>query len=84
MCRVLAYLGKPVLVDDLLYKPDNSLIRQGYDPQMLRMLSLAGFGMAAWTDHSHNPEMPYMYRSVALPVFDRTYRSFRRSSWRHR
>lgn len=71
MCRVLAYLGKPVLVDDLLYKPDSSLIRQGYAPQMLQMLSLAGFGMAAWAPESHDPERPFVYRSTALPVFDR-------------
>lgn len=71
MCRVLAYLGKPVLVDDLLYKPDNSLIRQGYNPQMLQMLSLAGFGMAAWVPDSHDAETPFVYRSTAMPVFNR-------------
>ena len=28
MCRWLAYSGKPVLISDLLYKPDHSLIDQ--------------------------------------------------------
>jgi glutamine amidotransferase len=28
MCRFLAYLGQPVLMDDLLFKPRNSLIKQ--------------------------------------------------------
>lgn len=28
MCRFLAYRGKPVLMDELLYQPKNSLIRQ--------------------------------------------------------
>ena len=46
MCRVLSDLGRPLLLDDLLYQPDNSLVRQSYDPQMLHMLNLAGFGMA--------------------------------------
>ena len=27
MCRVLAYLGEPVLLDDFLYKPGNSLVK---------------------------------------------------------
>ena len=47
MCRVLAYLGEPVLLDNLLYAPDNSLVRQSYAPQHLRMLNLAGFGLTA-------------------------------------
>ena len=38
MCRVLAYLGEPVLLDDLLYKPDSSLVTQSYDPKMLHVL----------------------------------------------
>ena len=70
MCRVLAYLGKSVLIDDLLYQPDSSLVRQTYDPQMLQMLNLAGFGMAAWDRQSHEPEEPFLYRSTTLPVFD--------------
>ena len=59
MCRVLAYLGEPVLLDDLLYKPDSSLIRQTYAPKMLHMLNLAGFGMQAWDPTSFRPEDPY-------------------------
>ena len=33
MCRALLYLGEPVLIDDLLYKPDNSLVKQAYMPK---------------------------------------------------
>ena len=47
MCRVLAYAGAPVLVDDLLFKPDSSLVRQAYAPQQLHMLNLGGFGLTA-------------------------------------
>ena len=54
MCRVLAYLGTPVLLDELMYRPDSSLIRQAYNPKMLRMLNLAGFGMVAWDDSSRS------------------------------
>ncbi len=71
MCRALLYLGEPVLLDDLFYQPDNSLVKQSYMPTMLHMLNLAGFGMRAWDDGSHQPDLPYSYSSTALPVFDR-------------
>lgn len=70
MCRVLAYLGEPVLLDDLLYKPDSSLVRQSYDPKMMLMLNLAGFGMTAWDPGSHDPQTPYTYKTPLLPIFD--------------
>jgi glutamine amidotransferase len=71
MCRVLAYVGGPVKVDDLLYGSDSSLVRQSLSPKMLHMLSLAGFGMAAWDPRSIDPGRPFLYRSTAIPVFDR-------------
>lgn len=71
MCRVLIYRGEPVLLDELLYQPNNSLVKQVYDAQMLNMLNLAGFGMLGWDPHSHNPERPFCYRSAHLPIFDR-------------
>ena len=71
MCRVLAYLGQPTSLEDLLYKPDSSLIRQAYAPQQLHMLNLGGFGMMAWDQRSFQPEQAFTYRSTELPVFDR-------------
>ena len=71
MCRALAYLGQPVLLDHLLYGPDNSLVKQTYMPKMLRMLNLAGFGLRAWDFASYDPETPFSYVSTALPIFDR-------------
>ena len=72
MCRVLAYLGEPLPLHDLLYAPDNSLVRQSYAPQRLRMLNLAGFGIAAWeTDRSE----PYTYHTPGMPAFDNNLRS---------
>ena len=71
MCRALLYLGKPVLLDNLLYQPDSALIRQSTMPRMLNMLNLAGFGMRAWDPASANPDQPYAYYSQSLPVFDR-------------
>jgi len=71
MCRALAYLGQPVLLDHLLYGPDNSLVKQTYMPKMLRMLNLAGFGISAWDLTSYDPETPFRYTSTSLPIFDR-------------
>jgi predicted glutamine amidotransferase len=75
MCRVLAYLGKPTVVDDLLYQPDNSLVRQATDPTHLHMLSLGGFGMVAWAPGTVHPERPIAYRTTALPLFDTNLKS---------
>lgn len=70
MCRALLYLGQPVLLDNLLFKPESSLVKQAYMPRMLHMLNLAGFGMMAWNKSSFEPDLPYCYRSPTLPVFD--------------
>lgn len=75
MCRALLYLGKPVLLDNLLFQPDSALVRQSYMPKMLHMLNLAGFGLRAWDCSSHRPEQPYSYGSASLPVFDRNLKS---------
>jgi len=71
MCRALAYLGQPVLLDNLLYQPDSALVKQSFMPKMLQLLNLAGFGMKAWDRGSPDPQKPYSYASTALPVFDR-------------
>jgi predicted glutamine amidotransferase len=75
MCRALAYLGQPVLLDNLLFQPDSALIRQSYMPKMLHMLNLAGFGMRAWDHHSFDAAKPFSYASTSLPVFDRNLKS---------
>ena len=71
MCRVLGYLGQPVLLDPLLFQADNSLIRQTYAPRMSTMLNLAGFGLLAWDSGSVDPSVPFSYRTTSVPVFDR-------------
>jgi glutamine amidotransferase len=71
MCRALVYLGEPVLLDNLLFQPESSLIKQAYMPRMLRMLNLGGFGVMAWDRGSHRPETPFRYVVPNLPVFDR-------------
>jgi len=75
MCRVLAYLGQPVPADYLLYSSDSSLMKQVFQPKMLAMLNLAGFGMVAWDAQSPVPDIPWRYHSTGLPVFDSNLRA---------
>ena len=75
MCRILTYLGEPLVLRRLLFDPDNSLVRQSYSPRMMNtFLNLAGFGMQAWDTTSLQPEDPFTYRATTLPSFDRNLR----------
>lgn len=76
MCRILTYIGKPILIEELLYRPDNSFIQQSYNPKyMSHLLNLAGFGLAAWDHISHNPKFPYLYKTPQLPFYDSNLRN---------
>ena len=76
MCRILSYLGNPTLIEELLYKPDNSFIKQSYHPiYMSYLLNLAGFGLAAWDTTSHDPAYPYLYKTEHLPFYDENIRN---------
>jgi glutamine amidotransferase len=76
MCRILSYLGKPILLDQLLYQPDNSFIKQSYHPKyMSYLLNLAGFGMVAWDTNSYHPSSPYIYKTPHLPFYDENLRN---------
>jgi glutamine amidotransferase len=78
MCRLLGYLGDPVLLDDLVVKPDNSLLRQTTEARMLAMLNLAGFGLAAWDDATAEPHLPLTYHSTQVAVLDGNLRALAR------
>lgn len=76
MCRVLTYLGESIFVDELLYLPDNSFIKQSYHPKyMSHLLNLAGFGIIAWDQSSHNPDQPFIYKTDGLPFYDENLRN---------
>src|SRR5262245_42703524 len=76
MCRVLDYLGRPLPMRNLLFDPDNSLVRQSYSPRMMNtFLNLAGFGMQAWDSASLRPEDPFTYHVPTLPSVARNLRS---------
>ncbi|GAB4393684.1 MAG: class II glutamine amidotransferase [Gammaproteobacteria bacterium] len=72
MCRVLSYLGKSISVSSLIHEPDNSLIKQSYNPRfMSHIQNLAGFGLLGWDYRSVMPERPYVYKTRELPFFDK-------------
>ena len=71
MCRVLAYLGQPILLDDLLYKPDVSFVNQTHRAALLHRLNLAGCGILAWDARSELPDVPHVYRTTQLAIYDR-------------
>lgn len=76
MCRVLSYLGKPIVVSELLYEPDNSFVKQSYRPKyMTQLLNLAGFGIAAWDPTSFEASLPYLYKTPHLPFYDENLRN---------
>ena len=55
MCRWLAYSGKPVLIEELLYKPDHSLIDQSLHSTMgAETTNGDGFGIG-WYDVGDEP-----------------------------
>ena len=69
MCRLLAYLGYPVSLEDILYKPEHSLIVQSYQPREMTsgVVNADGFGVG-WYDHEKKTN-PFTYRNT-LPVWN--------------
>ena len=63
MCRFIAYIGKPILADELLLKPKNSLMKQSYHALESEMtVNGDGFGIG-WYNHARRKE-PALYRSI--------------------
>lgn len=70
MCRILAYIGPEVPVENLLITPDNGLINQTLDPERHPLLQLAGWGFGAWSEHLLKPEAPFLYRRPMAAFYD--------------
>ena len=71
MCRWLAYSGSPVLIEDLLYKPKNSLIVQSLHSQLgAEPTNGDGFGVG-WYG---NRDTPGVFRSTEPAWNDRNLR----------
>jgi predicted glutamine amidotransferase len=72
MCRWIAYLGSPVLLDELLYKPANSLVMQSLHSRLgAEPTNGDGFGVGWYDEHSPTPGL---FRSIEPAWSDRNLR----------
>lgn len=69
MCRLAAYLGPPIRLDEFLLKPPHSLVVQSYRPQEMRhgTLNADGFGFGWYTERGESA----VYTST-LPIWSDT------------
>lgn len=53
MCRWLAYQGEPIYLDELVYKPEHSLVHQSLEARKaVTRVNADGFGLAWYTERS--------------------------------
>jgi predicted glutamine amidotransferase len=72
MCRWLAYSGSPVLIEDLLYKPEHSLIDQSRHARLgVETTNGDGFGVGWYGSASQTPAV---FRSIEPAWNDRNLR----------
>jgi gamma-glutamyl hercynylcysteine S-oxide hydrolase len=76
VCRLLAYLGPPTPLDELLLEPAHSLLHQSWAPreQVHGVVNADGFGVG-WYDSAVRAE-PAVYRSARPMWADRNLPSF--------
>jgi gamma-glutamyl hercynylcysteine S-oxide hydrolase len=74
MCRLLAHVGAPILLDELLYRHPFGLERQSYAPRLQQngLLNADGWGVG-WYDPEIRPE-PARYRTLTPMWADRRFR----------
>lgn len=74
MCRFIAYVGNPIILDDVLYKPKNSLIQQSIKARESdEPLNGDGFGLG-WYAHDIDPN-PAVFISLQPAWNDRNLQS---------
>lgn len=68
MCRLLGYLGQPVLLDRLISEPEHSLIVQSYQPKEMTagLMNADGYGVGWY--HATRKTEPFTYRNT-LPIW---------------
>ncbi|APB33770.1 glutamine amidotransferase class-II [Gloeomargarita lithophora Alchichica-D10] len=69
MCRLVAYLGKPLPLKRFILEPPHSLLVQSYAPQEMTagLLNGDGFGLG-WYDRRLRPQ-PFTYKNI-LPIWN--------------
>jgi len=71
MCRWLAYVGTPVVLEDLLYRPKHSLIDQSLHSQLgAQTTNGDGFGVGWYAEGKR----PALYRSIETAWSDQNFR----------
>jgi glutamine amidotransferase len=61
MCRLMAYLGSPVILDKLLYQPKNSLVNQSVNAREIEEpLNGDGFGIGWYVPELHNEPVTFV------------------------
>ena len=72
MCRWLAYSGSPVLIEELLYRPEHSLIDQSLHARLgVETTNGDGFGLGWYAPHT---ETPAVFHSIEPAWNDRNLR----------
>ena len=73
MCRWLAYTGAPIQMDDLLLKPEHSMIDQSRNAmESTYKINADGFGVGWYTDSDepglYHDVRPVSYTHLTLPT----------------
>lgn len=67
MCRLIGYLGNPIRLDELLYKPEHSLYKQSYSALELKSGVVCADGVGVgWYDEVGKP---FIYRNT-IPLWN--------------
>jgi predicted glutamine amidotransferase len=76
MCRWIAYLGSPILLEELLYKPEHSLIDQSLHARLgVETTNGDGFGVGWYGSPNGTPNpTPAVFRSIEPAWNDRNLR----------
>lgn len=69
MCRLLGYLGPSIQLDQLLYKPEHSLIVQSYQPQEMTSGVVNADGVGVGWYHPTQDADPFTYKNT-LPIWN--------------
>lgn len=61
MCRLLAYMGSPIVIDQILYQPKNSLVNQSINAKELEEpLNGDGFGIGWYVPEVNNEPVTFV------------------------
>lgn len=61
MCRLLAYMGTPIVIDKLLYQPKNSLVNQSVNAREIEEpLNGDGFGIGWYVPELHHEPVTFV------------------------